>query len=193
MKIPKDELSVYYDHGVDLKNRRVFLKDDIDGDSITTVIQGILALDSMNDKHEAIELWVGSYGGSEYDMFALHDATRFVKSPIITVAFAKCMSAAPLLVACGKKGERYATPNTYFMIHQSWWESAPQRLEGHQAEISHYKDMDDRWTRLMSKYTNKDEKFWRSLCRKNHDYYFDANKAIELGIVDHLWSEKDDE
>ena len=192
-RIPKDELEIYFEYGVDIKNRRIFLTSDIDSESIGAVLKALYMLDSQNKDHDIIELFIGSYGGEEYDMFALHDVTRTLESPISTFALGKCMSAAPLLVACGEKGKRCATENTFFMVHQSWTDIDAKRIDAIGIDISHYKDMASRWYKLMERYTKKPLEFWQRKCEEVGDFYFSSQEALEWGIIDFIWDEKDGE
>lgn len=190
-RISKEWVDAYFAHGVDVANRRVFLFEGVEEDSIGTVVKGLYFMDSQNkEKKEKIELFVGSFGGSEYEMFALYDVIQTLKSPIHTVAMGKCMSAAPLLVAAGCPGERWATPNTWFMVHQGWDEFGEKRYDDLQRDITHMKEMGKVWYALMEKHTKKNAAFWKRLCDKSGDTYFDAQQALEWGIVDSLWDEK---
>lgn len=190
-RISKEWVDAYFDHGVDVANRRVFLFEGVEEESIGQVIKGLYFMDSQNkEKSDKIELFVGSFGGSEYEMFALYDVIRTLKSPIHTVAMGKCMSAAPLLVAAGHPGERWATPNTWFMIHQSWDDLGAKRIDEMARDIDHFKQMGKRWYELMEKHTKKPAAFWKRLCEKTGDTFFDAQTACEWGIVDSLWDEK---
>lgn len=188
--ILKEWVDAYFEYGIDVNNRRIFLTKDIDQDSASVLIKGLYLMETKNSK-EPIELFVSSFGGDEYGMFGIYDAIRTVKCPLVTVAIGMCMSAAPLLVAAGSKGERYATPNSWFMVHQSYWELGEIKQTELKSDVKHYDALHDRWLELMEKHTNKDVKFWSKLCQKNADHYFDASKAIEYGIVDKLWEEKE--
>ncbi len=189
-KVSKDLVDVYFQHGVDLNNRRIFLFDEITEVSIGGVIKGLYLMEQANNKMP-IELFIGSFGGSEYEMFALYDTTRTLSSPIHTVAIGKCMSAAPLLIAGGEKGHRYATPNTFFMIHEGYADFEASRKDDYKIVSKHLEALNQRWSKLMAKHTNKNEAFWNRLCQKVHDTHFDVDKAIEWGIIDHIWDQKD--
>jgi len=189
-RITKDWVDALFEYGVDKHNRRIFLFDDIDNHPIGMVIKALYYMDSESNSNP-IELFIGSYGGTEYDMFALYDAVRTIKSPVYTTAIGKCMSAAPLLVSAGKKGHRYATPNTFFMVHQSWDEYGVKRTDELKIDIKHLEDKNRRWYELMEKHTKKNVHFWKSMCNRVGDRYFDAYQAQEWGIVDHIWDEKD--
>lgn len=192
MKISKDWVDAYFEYGVDINNRRVFLFDGVDEDSIGHVIKGLYLMEA-NSTDKPIELFIGSFGGSEYEMFALYDVIRTLKTPIHTTAIGKCMSAAPLLVACGEPGHRYATPNTWFMIHQSWGDWGEKDVDVLKREVKHYDAMEQRWAELMAKHSNQIVNFWLKKSREKGDVYFDAYKAQELGLIDHIWDEKEGE
>ena len=101
-----DAVEAYFEYGVDTANRRVFLLGGVDESPISQAIKSLYYLD--NDSGDEIELFIGSLGGSEYEMFALYDVLMSLKCPVTTVAIGKCMSAAPLLVAAGHVGYRYS-------------------------------------------------------------------------------------
>jgi ATP-dependent Clp protease protease subunit len=188
-RISKDWVDAYFSYGIDVVNRRIFLLDDIDEAAIGYAIQGIYLMES-EDPNQAIELFIGSFGGSEYEMFALYDVMNSIKCPISTCALGKCMSAAPLLVAAGSKGERYATPNTWFMVHQSWDEDMGGRVDEVDRTLKHMKAMETTWYETMASHTTKPVSFWKRLCGNVGDSYFSAEKAIDYGIIDQIWSEK---
>jgi len=191
-RITKDWIDAYFDYGVDRQNRRIFLFEGVDEGSIGTVIKALYYMDSESSTRP-IELLIGSFGGSEYEMFALYDMIRTLRSPIHTTAIGKCMSAAPLLVACGQPGERFATPNTWFMVHQSWEDFGPKRTDEIRKDLAHYDKMGDRWYDLMAKHTNRDAKFWRKHCENVGDHFFSAYDAQNLGLIDHIWDEKEED
>jgi ATP-dependent Clp protease protease subunit len=189
-RISKDWVDAYFAYGVDVANRKVFLFDDVDSNSIGAVIKGLYLMEAQTDK-KPIELFVGSFGGSEYDMFALYDVCRTLVSPIHTTAIGKCMSAAPLLVAGGEEGHRYATPNTMFMVHEAWEDFGAKRMDELKIDLKHYDELAYRWGKLMEKHSKKSSKFWLDLCKKAGDTYFNAEKALEWGLIDHIWDEKE--
>jgi ATP-dependent Clp protease protease subunit len=190
MKINKDWVEAYFEYGVDVQNRKVFLFDAVEAVTIGNVIKGLYLMDNQNNQHQPIELFIGSFGGNEYEMFALYDVIRTLKSPIHTTAIGKCMSAAPLLVACGEPGHRYATPNTWFMVHQSWDDFGAKRVDEFKKDLAHYDKMGATWYDLMEKHTVQDAVFWRKQCEKVGDSFFDAETALAWGLVDQIWEEK---
>ena len=185
----RDSVAAALEHGVDIVGRRVFMHGDVDEQAIGLAVRGLYLLSDMNPARP-IELYVSSYGGALDEAFALHDVTRTIRAPVHTVALGKCMSAAPLLVACGQTGERYTTDNTTFMLHDAHVEAegspAQVELDGKLA-----RETMDRYCTLLGRYTDKPKRFWASLIRSRTDRYFTAQDALEWGLVDGIWSEKD--
>ena len=181
------EMSAALEHGVDISGRRIFLHGDVDADSIAMAIRGMYL---MADQSESpIELYVASYGGDIDEAFALHDVTRTISVPVHTIALGMCMSAAPFLVACGHKGNRFASENCEFMLH-----TASMEVEGTMSNVAGTADAVrrrcERMDRLLAKYTNKPYRHWSRFSRASDDYYFTAQQALEWGLIDHIWSEK---
>jgi ATP-dependent Clp protease protease subunit len=190
-RIAKDWVNAYFEHGVDVSNRRIFLDDEISDCSISNVIKGIYLMEGTATK-QPVSLYMSSFGGDMYEMFALYDILRTVECEIHTFAYGKCMSATPLLLACGEIGHRWCSPNCWFMIHDSWGFAAgsTQRVV---AEVDHWKDMNNKWAELLGKETKKAKKFWIDKCTLPKDYFFNSDKAIAWGVADHIWDQKEGE
>lgn len=189
LKLNKQFNDYYFENGIDIENRCIFLIGDIDEDSVRAAIQGMYFMDN-SPKKGPIELRISSFGGCINDMFTLHDVTRTIDSPVHTTGLGKVMSAAVLLVACGEKGERWCGPNTSFMIHSPTWPMDEHKLHEHENVLKNTRELWKSWSELMGKYTNKDARFWSKLCNNNSDFYFTAEEALEWGIVDNIWDQK---
>lgn len=184
--IKRDWQDIFFDYGVDQTNRRIFLHGDIEEDSIKQVIKGIFLLQSAS-KEKPIEIYVGTLGGDEYEMFGLYDVIRSCESHIITIGIGKVMSAGPLLLAAGD--ERRAYPNTSFMVHQACWESSPFKFTEHEKILKHYGALEKKWALLMEARTGTSASTWMKMC-KGPDEYFGVEKAKQLGIIDKIMGEK---
>jgi ATP-dependent Clp protease, protease subunit len=187
-RITKDWVDAYFDHGVDIANRRVFLVDDVEDSSISDAIKGLYLMETSSKS--PIEVFISSSGGSVYEMFALYDIFSTLKCPVHTFAYGKCMSAATLLLAAGQKGDRWCTPNTWFMMHDLSYELAETKHEDAEGQVNHGKDLRAQWLKEVVKCSDKDMKFWSAIARKSADQYFTAEQAIEWGVADHFWVEK---
>lgn len=183
----KANLEAALEYGIDIKGRRIFLQGDVDSDTISTAIRGMYLM--ADASHDPIDLYVASYGGDIDESFALHDVTRTIKVPVHTVALGMCQSAAPFLVACGAKGQRYASENVQFMMH-----TASMELDGTmsnlQGTVEAVKRRCERMDRLLAKYTKMPYRHWAKFSKASTDHYFGADQALEWGLIDIIWSEK---
>ena len=184
----KANLEAALELGIDVADRRIFLQGDVETDSISLAVRGLYLMADQSD--EPIDLYVASYGGDIDEAFQLHDVTRTVRVPIHTTALGVCMSAAPFLVACGAAGHRYASENCEFMMHTASLELDGQLAQA-QGSLEATKRRCERMDRLLAKYTKMPYRHWSKFTRSATDVYFDAEKALEWGLIDQIWSEKD--
>jgi len=76
------------------------------------------------------------------------------------------------------------------MVHQSWGEWGDRRTDEIEKDLAHNKEMAKVWYRLMGQHTKKTAQFWRRHCEKVGDHFFNAEQAVEWGLVDAMWAEK---
>ena len=76
-----------FDWGICAEQRRVYLLDDIDSKAISNVIKGIYHLAFIASTK--IELFIGSFGGCEYEMLGLYDAIQSIPNDVETIAIGK--------------------------------------------------------------------------------------------------------
>ncbi len=99
-----------------LKDRIIFLSNEIDDNLASIVVSELLYLDSIS--HEDIYLYINSPGGSITSGMAIYDTMNYIKSDVKTIGIGMCASMAAFLLASGTKGKRCALKNTEIMIHQ---------------------------------------------------------------------------
>lgn len=186
-KLNADWVGAYFDHGVDVENRRAFLS-EITEESAAKIVRGLYLMETL-DAETAIELFICSPGGEVEQALGLYDIMKTLKVPVHTFAYGRCMSAAPLLLAAGEPGNRWVSANTMFMIHP-----ASDELEGKvgdlKSQLKYLEQLDKVWIDLFTKHTNKDRTFWARHVAKGTDWYFTAGNAIEYGLADEIWEER---
>lgn len=100
-----------------LKDRIIFLGEDVNPHTANLIIAQMLFLDNEDNKKD-IYLYINSPGGSVYDALAIYDTMEFVKADVQTVGIGIQASAAAFLLSSGAKGKRFILPNASVMIHQ---------------------------------------------------------------------------
>ena len=100
-----------------LKDRIIFLGEDVNATSAGLVVAQLLFLES-EDPDKEIDLYINSPGGSITDGMAIVDTMNYIKCPVSTICVGLAASMGSVLLASGEKGKRFATPNSEILIHQ---------------------------------------------------------------------------
>ena len=85
-----------------LKDRIIFVGDEIEPHTANLIIAQILFLENDDPKKDII-MYINSPGGSVYDALAIYDTMKYVKPDIQTVGIGLHTSAAAVLLSSGQK------------------------------------------------------------------------------------------
>ena len=169
-----------------LKDRIILLSGEIDDECANSVIAQLLYLDSLNN--EEISLYINSPGGSVTSGMAIYDTMNFVKSDVSTICLGMAASMGAFLLSSGKKGKRYALPNSEIMIHQP--------LGGVQGQATEIKIVAEqilktknKLNKILAKNTGQNIKKIEN--DTDRDHFLDATEALEYGIIDKVIKEKE--
>ncbi|MCB1149579.1 MAG: ATP-dependent Clp protease proteolytic subunit, partial [Chlamydiia bacterium] len=91
-----------------LKARRIFLSDQIDQDSASSVIRKLWYLE-LTDPGKPITLVINSPGGSVDSGFAIWDQVKLISSPVTTLVSGLAASMGSIISLSAAKGRRFAT------------------------------------------------------------------------------------
>ena len=166
-----------------LKDRIIFLSEDVNHVTASLVVAQLLFLES-EDPDKEICLYINSPGGSISDGMAIVDTINYIKCPVSTICVGMAASMGAVLLACGEKGKRYATPNAEVMIHQPLIGGGG--LSGQTTEIKIHADhmvrTREKLNRLLSEKTGQPlETIERDTERDN---YMTAEQALAYGLID---------
>ena len=100
-----------------LKDRIIFIGDEITDDLSSLVVAQLLFLDA-EDSGKDINIYINSPGGSVTAGLAIYDTMNYIKSDVSTICVGMAASMGALLLSSGAKGKRFALPNAEIMIHQ---------------------------------------------------------------------------
>ena len=163
-----------------LKDRIIFLGEDVNDNSASIVVAQLLFLEA-EDPEKDIHLYINSPGGSVTAGMAIYDTMQYIKCDVSTVCIGMAASMGAFLLAGGARGKRYALPNAEIMIHQPSGGSQGQASE---IEIAarHILHTKEKLNRILSENTGKDiETVTRDTDRDN---WLTAEEAQEYGLVD---------
>ena len=164
-----------------LKDRIIIINGEINNDVANAVVAELLYLDSLN--HDDINLYINSPGGSVTDGMAIYDTMNFIKSDVSTIGVGMCASMAAFLLSSGKKGKRYALPNSEVMIHQPLGGAQGQATEIKIA-AEHILKTKDKLNRILSSNTGNE----LSVIEKDtdRDNFMSSKEALDYGIIDKI-------
>lgn len=162
-----------------LKDRIIIISDEINDNNANIVVAQLLYLDSIN--HDDISLYINSPGGSITAGMAIYDTMNFIKSDVSTICIGMCASMAAFLLSSGKKGKRFALPNSEVMIHQPLGGAQGQATEIKIAAERIIK-LKNKLNELLSKQTGKDIKTIEQDTERDH--FLSASEALEYGLID---------
>lgn len=165
-----------------LKDRIIFLNDEIDDHSANLVIAQLLFLANEDSKKD-IYLYINSPGGSVTATMAMYDTIQFIKPDVCTICIGLAASGGAMMLLAGQKGKRFALPNSRIMIHQP--------LGGAQGQVSdieivakEYSKTKDKMNQLIAKHTG--QKLDKVSKDTDRDFYMDAQEAKKYGIIDDI-------
>jgi len=166
-----------------LKDNVIFLGLQIDDNVSNLIIAQMLFLEAENPEKD-ISIYINSPGGSITAGLAIYDTMQYVKPDITTICIGQAASMAAVLLAAGKKGKRYALPNSRVLIHQPLMYG----LGGQASEIDiHARDimrMKQKLNAILANHTGQPiDKVDRDTDR---DYILQATDAVEYGLVDQV-------
>ena len=174
-----------------LKDRIIFLGEDVNPTSASLIIAQLLFLES-EDPDKEISLYINSPGGSITDGMGIVDTMNYIKCPVSTICVGLAASFGAVLLANGEKGRRFATPNSEILIHQPLIGGQGGGISGQATEIKIHADhmirTREKLNKLLSDRTGQSiETIERDTER---DHYMTAEEALKYGLIDGIMDKR---
>lgn len=166
--------------------RDIYLIGDIEKDSARHVIERLREL--ANDSRKPITLYMNTAGGNVTDGLAIHDTIRYLVTQgvqITVIVQGMAYSMGSVVLQAASPGRRFAFPHSWIMIHEpaKWagWQSTTAAAQ----HLDRLKQMQTQIYRILSERSGKP---LRQIIRdtKRNDFYLDAVKAKEYGLLDEV-------
>ena len=165
-----------------LKERIVFLGEEVNAASASTVVAQLLFLEA-EDPNKDIHMYINSPGGEITSGMAIYDTMNYIKCDVSTICIGMAASMGAFLLAGGAKGKRMALPNAEVMIHQPLGGTQGQATE---IEIAakHIIRTKEKMNRMLSENTGKS---YEQVCADTErDNWLTAQEALEYGLIDSI-------
>ncbi len=165
-----------------LKDRIIFLSDEVNDTTASLVVAQLLFLDS-EDPDKDINLYINSPGGSVTAGMAIYDTMQYTKADVSTICVGMAASMGAFLLSAGAKGKRFALPNSEIMIHQP--------LGGVQGQTTDMKIHVDRMIKIkenINKILSANTGQPLEVIKRDteRDNFMEAQQALEYGLIDKI-------
>jgi ATP-dependent Clp protease protease subunit len=166
-----------------LKERIVFLGQEVDDQIANLLIAQILYLDSQDPERD-IHLYINSPGGLAYGGMAIYDVMQHTQAEVSTLCVGMGMSAAAMILAAGAPGKRYALPSAKIMIHQGSAGTGRVSPRDMEIQLREVLSTTRRMAEIIAHHTGKSvEDVERDIDR---DYFMTAQEAKDYGLIDDI-------
>jgi ATP-dependent Clp protease protease subunit len=165
-----------------LKERVIFITGPIEDYGASLITAQLLFLEAENPKKE-IHMYINSPGGLVTAGLAIYDTMQYVRPPVQTFCIGQAASAASLLLCAGRKGERFALPNSRIMVHQP-----SAAFYGQAADIARHAQeivkLKRRLNEIYAKHTGQTVEAIEKML--DRDTYMTAEEAKSFGLLDQV-------
>ncbi len=166
-----------------LRDRKIFLVGEVNDESCNEIIKQLMYMESQ-DNTCPITLYINNPGGSVGSGLAVYDCIRLMKSPVRAVVTGIAASMGSIILLACEKENRFMLPSSKVMIHDCSWGSRnfggykPHEIE---QELKQLKNTNARLLNIIAERCGKTLKQVAKVTM--HDSYFNAEEAIEFGLV----------
>jgi len=167
-----------------LKERIIFLGSAISDPLANNIIAQLLFLES-EDKEKDIKLYINTPGGSVTAGMAIYDTMQYVKPDVTTICVGLAASMGAVLLAAGKKGKRFALPNSEILLHQVMGQAGGQATDI-KIRAEHILRIKERLNKILSDHTGQSLKKIEK--DTDRDFFMPASEAKKYGLIDKIIS-----
>ena len=165
-----------------LKDRIVFIGDEIDSDLANVVIAQLLFL-ANDDAKSDVHLYINSPGGSVYAGMGIYDTMHYIRCPVATYVVGAAASMGAVLFTAGAHGKRFVLPHSRVMIHQPLG-GARGPATDIRIEIDEMVRTQKQLYEVLAKHTGKKLEQIETDCDRNN--WMDAEESVNYGLADKI-------
>ncbi|WP_058961223.1 ATP-dependent Clp protease proteolytic subunit [Type-E symbiont of Plautia stali] len=158
--------------------RKIFITGTVDEKMAKEVVQHLHILAALSDR--PITIFINSPGGHAESGDMIFDAIRFITPEVILIGSGCVASAGALIYVAANKANRYALPNTRFLLHQpsGGMQGPASNMQIYSNEIVRMKN---RLNHIFADATG--QAIERIEQDTQRDFWLSAEQAVEYGLV----------
>lgn len=158
--------------------RKIFITGTVDEKMAKEVVQHLHILAALSDR--PITIFINSPGGHAESGDMIFDAIRFITPEVIMIGSGCVASAGALIYVAANKANRYALPNTRFLLHQpsGGMQGPASNMQIYSNEIVRMKN---RLNHIFADATG--QAIERIEQDTQRDFWLSAEQAVEYGLA----------
>ena len=160
------------------ESRTLIISGEINQKLVSHVMGQLLAMAAAGD--DPITIFINSQGGHVESGDTIHDVIRFVKPRVRMVGTGWVASAGALIYVSVPREDRYALPNTRFLLHQPAGGTRGMAADV-EIEAREILRMRERINRIFARETG--QALERIETDTHRNFWLDAKQAIDYGLV----------
>lgn len=165
-----------------LKDRIIFLGDEVNDVSASLIVAQLLFLESEAADKD-ISLYINSPGGSITAGMAIYDTMNHIKCDVSTICVGMAASMGAFLLSSGAKGKRFALPNAEVMIHQPSGGARGQATDI-QIQAERILQMKKKLNQILA--SNTGQPLEKVTADSERDFFMTSEEAKEYGLIDEV-------
>jgi ATP-dependent Clp protease protease subunit len=159
--------------------RTLIISGEINQRLVSHVMGQLLAMAAADEK-KPITIFINSQGGHVESGDTIHDVIRFIKPRVRMVGTGWVASAGALIYVSVPREDRFALPNTRFLLHQPAG-GASGMASDVEIEAREILRMRERINKIFARETG--QPFERIETDTHRNFWLDANQAVDYGLV----------
>lgn len=186
----QNDFDILMEHGIDIRGRTIYLQGEVEAPNIHKFIKLVRYLDKTTGD---ITIILDSEGGDVNLGFAAYDEIKECRNPVTIRVVGVAMSMGSIILQAADK--RIMTAHSRLMIHRG-----QMAVDGHFTDVKRAVAENDEMDKIcvdiyLDKMKEVDPDFKRNQLQKmmDFDYYISAQKALELGLVDEVEGDDQEE
>lgn len=166
-----------------LRDRIIFLGGPVTDQSANIIIAQLLFLEHEDPKKE-IKMYLNTPGGSVTAGLAIYDTMQHIKPDVATICVGMAASMGAVLLSAGKKGRRFALPNSEILLHQVFIESIGGQAVEIEISARQILKIKDKINQILAKHTG--QSLGKISKDTDRDFYLTAQEAKDYGVIDEV-------
>lgn len=181
IKLPDPGVPLILSTGIDEKARTIYMVGEIDDNK---AYQCLIAINYLDQSEGPIKIVISSGGGIEYYGYAIYDALRNARNPIIAEGYGIVASMAAAIFQAADV--RYMAENCEYMIHNGSIEDAPSQMEQDAIEkiADQIRQNKKKYHQLLFENSSLTLDEIEALCKA--ETFFSAKQCLETGLADYM-------